>query len=118
MKKSASIALILENLEELNYDESFSELDRDRLRLKYAKAYLNEVTALSHHLSRNPKQLPNHKDVPSSKQESYYRILKLLASNVDYLNQVIQSEQSHLISKSLQNTKQSCIQCHTAFKSF
>ncbi len=117
MKNSMAIESILEKIEFLHYDESFSELDRDKEKLKYAEAFYHEVFNLATMLKKSPDTLPNHKPVAKEQRDSYIRIISLLENNLNYLQKVINHQKTAMILPAIKSTKQSCIQCHLQFKS-
>lgn len=116
MKKSESIENILDDINDLNYDESYSELDRDRLRLKYAKSFHHEVSALTHQLKKRPNLLPNHQPIKKQQKEKYQKVITLLEENLHHLDAIIKKQKGSLVLKAIKSTKQSCILCHSEFK--
>ena len=116
MIKSESIEIILDNIEDLNYDDSFSELDRDTLRLNYARDFHHEVSTLTHLLKKQPDLLPNYQLIKEHQKKRYQKIISLLEENLLYLDEIIKKQKGSLVLKAIKNTKQSCILCHNEFK--
>lgn len=116
MRKSMAIDIILQNMDQVNYDESFSELDRDKLKLGYASDFYKEVFSLTSMLKKS-SMLPNNTPIPKEKEQAYKRVIKLLDSNLDYLKKVIERKDETLILSAVKTTEKSCIQCHNHFKS-
>lgn len=116
MKKSEAIETIVDSINDLNYDESYSELDRDRLRLKYAKDFYYEVSALTRMLRKQSHKLPNHKPIKEDQQKKYLNVIKLLEENLNYLDEIIQKQRGSSVLKAIKSTKQSCLLCHSEFQ--
>jgi hypothetical protein len=117
MRKSQAIETILEEIDELNYDESFSEIDRDRQKRSYALAFHQEVSSLVYILKKHPTTLPTKQPVAKDKQQIYQRIISLLDANLAYLKKVIDRKQDTLIISAVKSTKKSCVECHLHFRS-
>ena len=116
MIKSESIEIILDNIEDLNYDDSFSELDRDALRLNYARDFHHEVSTLTDLLKKQPSLLPNNQPIKEYQKKKYQKIIFLLEENLLYLDEIIKKQKGSLVLKAIKSTKQSCILCHSEFK--
>lgn len=116
MRKSEAIETVLNHIQELNYDESYSELDRDRLRLNYAKSFYNEVSILTDQLKKQPNLLPNHQSIKANQKMRYEKVISLLQENLLYLDEIIKQQKGSLVLKAIKSTKQSCILCHSEFK--
>lgn len=117
MQKSLAIESILEKMELLYYDESYSEIDRDLQRMHYANAFHHEVSTLASLLKKNAQTLPNRKPLQQEEKQAYQRIITLLDNNLHYLKEVINRKEISQILPAIKSTKQSCVQCHLQFKS-
>jgi cytochrome c556 len=116
MKKSRAITHIIENMEELSYDDSYSEIDRGRLNLSHAKDFYREVFSLNTLLKKQSSTLPNGAAVPEHMQADYKSIITLFDKNLHYLKKVIDTKSEDLVFQAVQETQKSCTRCHSYFK--
>jgi len=117
MRKSLTLESILSSIDEINYDESFSELDRDKLRLSFAQEYYHEVSTLTTLLKQEKERLPNQRVMQTKDKKHYEKITTLLESNLLYLQNIIQAEKVEYLNPAIKNITQSCVTCHALFKS-
>lgn len=107
MRKSQAISAIMQNMDLLHYDDSRSEIDRDRLKWSYAKDFYSEVSGLIKNLKHEP---------PAQTTKDYTSIIKLLQANMRQLKKIIDLEQNTMLLPTLKMTQNTCTQCHILFE--
>ena len=117
MRKSFIIESIIEDMDEINYDESHTELDRDSRKLSFALQFHQEVSMLVAILKNQHATLPHKLSMYENKKEEYLRIMRLLDDNLAYLDKVIKHKDTTLVLPAIKNTQKSCAQCHILSKS-
>ena len=116
MRKSRAIMAIMHELDVLEYDESQTELDRDRLKLNYLDDFIQEVSGLLAGLNVHQDMLPNKKPLVARDRDKYQAIIALLEENIKYLKMVQKEQAASKVLTAMANTRKSCKLCHSYFR--
>lgn len=116
MRKSEALTRILQNMDIVEYDESFTELDRDRLKLGFLSDFTQELQGLLISLKSHPGMLPNHKKLLAADQPAFDAILKGLEKRIDQLKIIQKHRAVGKIASAIGQVHQSCTACHQHFR--
>ncbi len=115
MQKNAYLSQLLHDINNIVFERTFSELEKDELRILYAQDFVSEVDALMHDLQREQSFLIKAEAAPE-KTKLFQSILSLLNQNNHELKKVISRYRPELIQPLVENSLNLCNSCHNSFR--
>jgi len=115
MQQNQQLAQLLNDLTNVVYERTFSELEKDELLIVYAKDFTLELDQLLVHLATEKVTLLHSQEL-KKKEPLYQSIRSLLQRNNSELKKVIQKNRPELILPLVKNSINLCNSCHNSFR--